>query len=211
MRQSKETAMTTFLKLGPADHGRPVTVEELRSADTHGGYRYELIDGKLYVSPLPKLPHDRLLHWLYHAVDDYARLRPEVINYVTPTGCVIVPDRPGVTQPQPDLTAFQDFPLDQPMRSVQWEDLSPLLVVEILSEDTAKKDLERTMELYLGVPSIREYWILDPRVDPDNPTLTVYRRRGQRWQRPIEVPPGGIYTTRLLPGFTLQVLARSEP
>jgi hypothetical protein len=59
------------------------------------------------------------------------------------------------------------------------------------------------VDLYLQVPSIREYWVLDPRTSAGQPTLLVYRRRGQRWQRVIRVAGGGTYTTRLLPGFTL--------
>jgi Uma2 family endonuclease len=58
------------------------------------------------------------------------------------------------------------------------------------------------------VPSIREYWILDPRADADQPALLVYRRRGRRWQRPITVPGGGTYATRLLPGFILRLEVR---
>jgi Uma2 family endonuclease len=57
----------------------------------------------------------------------------------------------------------------------------------------------------MQVPSIREYWIFDPRVDPDHPTLTVYRRRGRGWQNPIGVTPGETYTTKLLPGLELGV------
>jgi Uma2 family endonuclease len=86
---------------------------------------------------------------------------------------------------------------------MRWQDVSPVLVAEVLSEDTADKDLVRNLGLYLQVPSIREYWILDPRASPDHPALTVYRRRGRRWQRPINVPAGGTYSTRLLPDFSL--------
>jgi Uma2 family endonuclease len=75
--------------------------------------------------------------------------------------------------------------------------------VEILSIGSEAKDLVRNRELYLQVPSIREYWIVDPRQDADQPSLTVFRRRGARWQAPLQVPPGGTYTTGLLPGFVL--------
>jgi Uma2 family endonuclease len=126
-------------------------------------------------------------------------------HYVTSHARVFLPDRPEATQPQPDVAAYQDFPVDQPIRDVQWQDVSPALVVEVVSEDDLEKDLERNVELYEQVPSIREYWILDPRDDPDSPRLRVHRRRGRRWQRPIEVAPGETYTTRLLPGFALLV------
>jgi hypothetical protein len=45
--------MTTLLKLGPKDHGRPLSLEEFRSAEAREGWRYELIDGKVYVWPFP--------------------------------------------------------------------------------------------------------------------------------------------------------------
>jgi len=201
--------MTTILKLGPADHGRTITPEEARTARWQEGYRYEIIDGKIYVTPIPNLPHDRILRWLYRRLDRYAERHSSVINYVTSNGKVIVEDRPEWTEPEPDLIAFHDFPLDLPMDEVRWEDLTPVLVVEIISEDYAEKDLERNVELYEEIPSIREYWIIDPRTDPDRPTLLVYRRRGQRWQKPILVPFGATYTTRWLPNFSLRVAPRS--
>ncbi len=77
--------------------------------------------------------------------------------------------------------------------------------MEVLSEDNADKDLTRNLQLYLQVPSIREYWIVDPLQDADNPSLTVYRRRGSRWQRPLSIAPGAAYSTPLLPGFVLRL------
>jgi Uma2 family endonuclease len=115
-----------------------------------------------------------------------------------------------VTAPEPDLAVYQNYPLHRPRRERRWQDVSPILVVEVLSEDNADKDLERNRDLYVQVPSIREYWIVDPRTDPDRPTLTVLRRRGRRWLRPLDVGAGGTYTTRLLPGFSLDLGAQSE-
>jgi Uma2 family endonuclease len=200
--------MTTILKLGPRDHGRAITPEEARTAHRQPGYRYEIIDGKIYVTPVPNLPHDRILRWFLNAVNSYSEKHPDVFNYVTTNGKVIVPDRPGLTEPEPDFIAFRDFPLDSPLADVRWEDLTPVLVVEILSEDDPEKDLQRNVELYEEIPSIREYWIFDPRTDPDHPTLLVYRRRGQRWQKPISVVFGETYTTRWLPDFSLRVAPR---
>lgn len=200
--------MTTQLYLTPNDQGRALSLAEFESADAREGYRYELIDGKLEVSPLPNLPHDFLKEWLRDALRDYTRQRPDVINHVQAPARVFVPERPGVTAPEPDIAAYRDFPLDIPVEEMRWQDVSPLLVVEILSEDTAAKDLRRNYELYLQVPSIREYWIVDPRASASRPTLTVHRRRGARWQRPIEVGPGEEYSTRLLPGLALVMTAR---
>jgi Uma2 family endonuclease len=199
----EEGAMATLLYLTPGDQGRPLAPEEFEKAGGQEGYRYELIDGKLEVSPLPDLPHDCIKDWLADKLRDYRRQHPEVINRIASPARVFVPDRPGVTTPEPDVAAYRNFPCDRPVAKMRWQDVSPLLVAEVLSEDTADKDLVRNLELYLQVPSIREYWILDPRASADHPTLTVHRRRGRRWQRPINVPAGGTYTTRLLPGFAL--------
>ena len=80
--------------------------------------------------------------------------------------------------------------------------MSPVLVIEIASEDDPAKDFVRNVRLYRQVPSIREYWILDNREDADRPTMQVHRRVGRRW-RVLNLAFGETYTTRLLPGFKL--------
>jgi Uma2 family endonuclease len=195
--------MKTQLYLTPRDQGRALSLEEFEHAGSQEGYHYELIDGKLEVSPLPDMPHEELRDWLRDRLKDYARQHAEIINYLKAPARVFVPGRRPTTAPEPDVAAYRDFPLHLPLRQRRWRDFSPVLVAEIISADTADKDLVRNLELYLQVPSIREYWIIDPRIDPDRPALMVHRRRGSRWQQPIEVGGGGTYSTRLLPDFVL--------
>ena len=91
-----------------------------------------------------------------------------------------------------------------------WRTLSPLLVVEFLSEDSPDKDLVRNVELYGQVPSIQEYWIFDTRQGAGRPTLLAYRRRDRRrWRKPLTLGPGSTYATDLLPGFTLTIDPRT--
>jgi Uma2 family endonuclease len=201
--QTDSLTMTTRLYLTPADHGRAMSYDEFIHSAAQEGYRYELIEGKVVVSPIPNMPHEELLDWLVGKLDAYIHARPDIVNHLKAPARIFVPDAEEVTAPEPDIAVYRDFPLHLPLRERRWEDVSPVLVVEILSEDTAEKDTERNVGLYLRVHSVREYWILDPLADPDRPSLTVHRRRGQRWQRPIMVPAGGSYTTPLLPGFTL--------
>ena len=95
-----------------------------------------------------------------------------------------------------------------PIRSVRWQDVSPILVVEVLSLDDPDKDLVRNVELYSQVPSIAEYWLFDTRDDPERLRLQVRRRSRGRW-RLSEYDPGDTYTTKLLPDFTLILDPRS--
>jgi Uma2 family endonuclease len=83
--------------------------------------------------------------------------------------------------------------------------MRPVVVAEVLSEGGEDKDLVCKMALYLQVPSLREYWVLDPLAAADRPALRVHRRRGAAWLRPIDVPFGGVYSTRLLPGLVLRI------
>src|SRR5262245_13886190 len=78
-RRSRSDAMTTQMYLTPADRGRALTREEFENAHAQEGYQYELIEGKLEVSPLPNLPHDRLRKWLGRLFDDCVARRPDVI------------------------------------------------------------------------------------------------------------------------------------
>jgi Uma2 family endonuclease len=197
-------ATVTRLKLGPADRDRPLTYDEFMAADYELGYVYELIDGKLYMSPKPNPPHDRVERWLYHKLTRYSDKYPEVVNYVS-SGCrVIIPNRPGDTTPEPDITAFRDYPLDLPFDELRWQDLRPVLVVEVVSEYDPEKDLLRNVELYFNVTSIKEYWVVDTQESWERPTFIAHRRHGKQW-RVKHVAFGETYTTKLLPGFELLI------
>jgi Uma2 family endonuclease len=153
--------MTTLLRIGPADHGRLVTVEEFEAAQDEEGYSSELIDGRLYVSPEPDLPHEQITDWVLNVLMEYAREHPKVINFVSARARVPAPRRAGPTQAQPDVTAYHDFPVHLPIPTVNWRDISPVLVVEVVSEENPEngpeKDLLRNVEIYESIPSIREY------------------------------------------------------
>jgi Uma2 family endonuclease len=195
--------MKTAVRVGPADHGQPFTSEDFLACRFERGYKYELIGGRLYVTYEPDLPENVIEDWVLFKLKLYTRERPDVINYVTNKARVFVPGRSEETIPEPDLAAYRDFPWQLPYRDLDWRDVSPLLVGEVVSRNDPAKDLMRNVALYRQVPSIREYWVFDTREDPDRPTMWVYRRRGRRWQPAIEIGYGETYTTRLLPGFEL--------
>jgi Uma2 family endonuclease len=198
--------MRTKVYLTPADHGRPMPWDEFDRADSQEGYRYEMIEGKVFVSPAPDMPHEDLKEWLEASFRAYARERSDVLCRIAGAARVFLAEEgQGITAPEPDIACYSEYPNDRPLKERNWRAASPLFVVEILSEDNQDKDLERNCRLYLEVASIREYWILDPLEDADRPSLIVYRRRGRRWATRRVIPPGGTYTTPMLPGFSLVV------
>jgi Uma2 family endonuclease len=177
-------------------------LDEFLASDYEEGYHYELIDGDLYVSPRANLPQGRVEKWIYNELDRYSQENAEILNFVMFWARVFVPGRRGVTNPEPDMAAYHEFPLDEDWRTIRWQDVSPVLVVEVLSLEDPEKDLIRNVELYLQVSTIKEYWIIDAREDPNRPSMKVYRRHGKKW-RIIDVAAGETYTTKLLPGFEL--------
>jgi len=191
-------------QFGLADHGKPVRVSEFETADFEEGYKYELIEGRLYVSPQAQEPENRLELWLFDKLRDFAADHPEVINHVSNKARVVVPGSRRRTTPEPDLAAYAEYPLDEPLGRIKWEDVSPILVAEVLYAADPHKDLVRNVRLYLRVPSIREYWILDARDFPNQPRLIVHRRRSNKWVK-REYLYGETYKPKLLPGFSLRV------
>jgi Uma2 family endonuclease len=179
-----------------------MALEEFLAGDFEEGYQYELIDGRLSVNPTPNAPERMVERWIALKLHSYSLDYAKVINCVYWKARPYIPGRRGVTNPGPDVTAYRDFPWPQDWRKLRWQDLSPILVAEVLSEDDPNKDLVRNKELYLQVPTIKEYWVLDARCDPNRPSMRVHRRHGRQW-RIVEVSPGETYTTRLLPGFGL--------
>ena len=194
---------TVQLKLGPTDHGRALSLDDFDDAEFAPGHRYEIIDGRLYVSEEPDPTENELELWLFEKLWDYSRSKASVLNRVTNKGRVFVQRRPDDTIPEPDIAAYSDYPLDRKYSGIKWSDVSPVLVCEILLHNPVK-DLERNVELYFEVPSIKEYWVLDARDNPEQPTLIQHRRHGKRWVV-RSFPYGSTFTTKLLPGFSLLI------
>jgi Uma2 family endonuclease len=175
--------MAVATRLGLADHGLPVSLEDFEAAEFEEGYKYELIDGRLYVSPAANAPEDLNVTWLLEKLFAYKARHPKAVAYLTTGARVFVPGRPEATCPQPDISVYCAFPTNVAAAEVKWQAASPIIVIEVLYDADPHKDLVRNVALYLQVPSVREYWLVDARYDPDEPTLIVHRRRGSRWVR----------------------------
>jgi Uma2 family endonuclease len=193
-----------MLRIGPHDHGRAMTYEEYLSGDYEEGYRYELIRGKLYVSPQPNPPHDAMSEYLDELLTMYKLQHRNIIKRLSSHARVFVPGERKTTCPEPDFSLYNDFA--RSLQQQSWAPFSPFIVIEIVSKDDPDKDYVRNVELYQRVPTILEYWLFDNLDEEDGPTLRVYRRDSgdQAWTH-ADYGPTAIYATSLLPGFRLPV------
>jgi Uma2 family endonuclease len=195
--------MATMLRIGPRDHGREMTYEEFLSGDYQEGYKYELIRGELYVSPMPNPPHDVILEYLTDLLTVYKLNHRKIIKRLSSHARVFVPGIGKTTCPEPDLALYNDERGNRKQK--RWQAFSPLIVIEIVSDDPSK-DYVRHVDLYQQVPSILEYWLFD-KVDEDGgPIMRVFRRdSGDEAWTINEYDSIATYSTPLLPGFVLPV------
>src|SRR5207249_9737206 len=113
------------LKLTPRDHGREIDPDDFEAATGHPDYHFEIINGRVYVSPIADLPHDDVEDWLYMKLKEYSKQRPDIINYVSSAPRVFIPVREKATKPEPDIAAYSDYPHHLPRRQRRWQDISP--------------------------------------------------------------------------------------
>ncbi len=195
--------LTTTIRFGPKSHGRLVTDEELEHAKFRLGYDYEVIFGRLFVSPAPNREHDVVEKHIYHQLARYRDEHMEIVGYVTNRARVFVPGVELTTAPEPDIAVYAED-LDD------WREAEPFIVGEVLRRTDVNKDLFCNVALYLRVPTIQEYWVFDIREEPRRPKLWVYRRVRDDWDIQ-EFPPDTIYETPLLPGLKLRVSPPPRP
>ncbi len=199
-------AATTFHRLGPSSAGIQLSPEEFDALPSHRwvrGYRYELVNGVLVVSPFPGDAEVDPNDYLGYLLRSYQENHPQGRSLSSTT-----PERTVLSSPNRrrcDRAIWTG--LGRPANSER--DL-PTIVVEFVSE--RKRDWMRDYVLnrdeYLAL-GIREYWVIDHIAR----LLAVHRSSNAGYQM-IEIHEGEDYVTDLLPGFVLplsNLLAKADP
>jgi Uma2 family endonuclease len=158
------------------------------------GRRHELIDGEHFVTPAPVARHQRVSIRLATAL--YAFVEQRTLGEVFTAPFDVILSRHDVVEP--DLLFVSNERRDIVR---DWVYGAPDLVVEILSPSTRRTDEIGKRQLYDRF-DVREYWL----VDPDNHSLTVYRRVADgSFPRVAELAAadGDRLQTPLLPGFSM--------
>ncbi len=159
--------------------------------------RYELIDGKLYVSGAP--------HWKHQATR--AGVVTAIGNWEHETHLGHVLFAPGVIFSEWDAV-IPDVVWISRTRLAAIEDNAghlqgaPELAVEVLSPgaENTRRDREAKLKLYSS-RGVQEYWIVDWRAR----TVAVYRRHRAQLRLVATLNPDDTLTSPLLPGFALPV------
>jgi len=166
------------LRIGPADHGRALTLEEFRDAEEEEGYRFELGRGVLEVTEVPGSRHRRVVSNLYRAIGRFDQEHPGVVEWFR-GGSEFRLWIPTLTSGRnPDLgVVLEGTPPDAKGRT------QPSLVAEVVSRSSRTRDYQTKREEYLDF-GILEYWI----VDPQRHQVTVLVREAADWSEQISPP-----------------------
>jgi len=172
------------------------TIADWDAMPFEDGYRYEIIEGELFVSCSPGLTHQRVMGNLFFQIISYLQANP--IGEVVSTPGLILSDVSGVI---PDLVFFTNEQRDLIITGERLTG-SPALLIEILSPGSAniKRDRVEKLRLYAkhGIP---EYWI----VDPQNLTIERYVDDGSSLALSESLREEDSLMTATLPGFSCQV------
>jgi Uma2 family endonuclease len=137
----------------PDDSGQ-WTIDQLHRLPDDGN-RYELVGGELFVTPAPSLGHQRISGLLFELLAGYVREHRIGIVVSAPNQLLL---GEGKEEVDPDLMVIPGAEADL---HGAWQDLPrPILIIEILSPTTRRRDLMAKRHLYVR-ERIPTYWIVD--------------------------------------------------
>ena len=128
----------------------------------------EIIDGKIYLMASPNEKHVSIQYNLCSIFNNYFRKSKNKCLAILAKD-LYINHKNWLT---PDLLIYCKNNNEKNNKNV------PLIVVEVLSDSTWKKDLTVKMKKYAEL-EIEEYWI----IDPDTQRLTIYRLENDRYEQ----------------------------
>jgi Uma2 family endonuclease len=116
--------------------------------------RYELINGKLIVTPAPSWAHQRAVALLWQALNEYLLSEPVGVVMMSPSDIEL---EPGVIT-QPDVFVV---PTANGRHPKAWLEVKTLLVAaEVLSPSNARYDRVDKRKFFQRV-AVPQYWVID--------------------------------------------------
>jgi Uma2 family endonuclease len=193
-------SQTTVTAIGPADHGRRMSLEEFEHAEREEGRLYELSRGMITVVDVPDPGHLAQILALRRQFHAYDLANPGRIHTIAGGNECKLVIQGFESERHPDLAIYKTLPPEGDDADV-WSQWIPEIVVEIVSASPRDRDYNQKPEEYFRF-GVREYWI----VDAVEGEMKVLRRSRGRWAERTIKPPQ-VYQTPLLPGLELSIEA----
>ena len=185
-----------------ARSGRPISYEEyLCTPETNRPY--EILDGVVTMCPAPLLDHQWVSGEIYEPLKEYVRRNRLGVVLNAPVDVVIARE-PRVKTRQPDILflsrARTGISGRRQLRNLQVIEVTPELVVEVLSPDETGRKYQGKLDDYalIGVPEI---WA----VRAPGQMIEVLRLEDGAYARSGLYGNGDVIVSPVLPGLNLSV------
>jgi len=157
-------------------------------------YRYEIIDGELFVSSAPSWTHNRAARRLTTALDNWGD--ETGLGEVNPVPGLIFTDYNNII---PDLVWISGSRLERGLDGAGHLTVAPDLVVEVVSpgSDNARRDRILKLGLYAR-QGVEEYWLVDTALR----IVEVFRHNGRTLELVATLSGDDALTSPRLPGFS---------
>src|SRR5437016_4756454 len=144
----------TLIKIGPADHGKRMSLEEFDEAEGAEGFLYELSRGVITVVHVPDPGHAYQVDELRGQLYAYRMQHPGIIRMIAAgSDCKILLSHEE-SERHPDIAIYKT---DRPQGKDVWMQWVPQIVIEVVSPSSAHRDYEEKPAEYLRF-GVSEYW-----------------------------------------------------
>ena len=150
-----------------------MSVDDYLRSELPEGFRYELVNGVVEMTPIPAPLHDHPLHPLHGALYSYGQERPRAFAHISQRAGVAIPRKSTVREP--DLALYREWPEANGSWEL-WKRIKPFWVAEIVSKTRRQRDYRDKRADYWRA-GIEEYWI----VDVIQRRVTVLHRSDDDW------------------------------
>ena len=162
-------------------------------------YHYELLDGRIYMTPPAGGPHSVAQGNLFALLAGFVRERNLGRVYGSSAGYRL-PSETDVVEPDVAFVSNERHAAMPPMVQGQFLRVVPDLMIEVLSPSHEKNDLVRKRAVY-EKNGVREYWI----IDPSKQEVHVLILRVGRFRDEPVVDASGTVEAQVLRGFRIAV------
>ena len=173
-----------------------MTIDDLEAIPYDEWHRFELIEGELYVSCAPGIPHQLVLHNLQIELGNYLRQNP--IGTLVPGPGAIFSKYNSVI---PDLVFVRKERWDTIVAKDRFN-AAPDLVIEIVSPGSTNRarDFKLKRKLY-GKYGVPEYWT----VECWSHSVTVFRLAGNTLEEVSTLRENDELESTVFPGLSLKL------
>ncbi len=156
--------------------------------------RYELIEGDLLMTPSPVTKHQRVLRKLAVVLENHASTHDFGEVFFAPYDVYL--DNMNVVQPDILFVSKERLNIIGE-KNIQG---APDLVIEILSESTAYRDLVQKKKLYAR-HGVIEYWIVDPMEE----TVDIYLLKDMAYVLARTCKKNDLFESEYLQGLKIEL------